>query len=73
MRRKTTLLSFFVGQQKSSEGGKKGYTQEKDPLLVDKATLPVGACSWSVFVVEGVIVPIILKRFIDGYMRQAEQ
>ena len=35
-------MSFFVGQRKSSEGGKKGHTQEKDPLLVDKATLPVG-------------------------------
>ncbi|CAH3123755.1 unnamed protein product [Pocillopora meandrina] len=41
-------------QQKSSEGGKKGYTQEKDPLLVDKATLPVG--------VPGVEVREILIR-----------
>nr|XP_058960154.1 uncharacterized protein LOC131787091 [Pocillopora verrucosa] len=36
-------------QRKSSEGGKKGHTQEKDPLLVDKATLPTGIFAVHVF------------------------
>ncbi|PFX26895.1 hypothetical protein AWC38_SpisGene8449 [Stylophora pistillata] len=38
-----------IGQLKGSEGGKKGLIQEKDPLLVEKATLPTGVFAVHVF------------------------